>query len=142
MTFSTSSFIRIAIATCSFAPVLAAAADLTVIVENVKSAKGAVRVGLFTKAEGFPKAPARGQIAEATAGSVSFMFKDLQPGNYALSALHDVNDNQKLDTNFVGMPTEPYGFSRDARGIFGPPSFTEASIAVDGKDQRIIVQLK
>lgn len=142
MTQTALSFARLAIAIGAVAPLISLAADLTVVVENVKSADGMVRVGVFNKPEDFPKTPMTGQHVEAAAGSVSFVFKDLQPGNYALSALHDVNGNKKLDTSFVGMPIEPYGFSGDARGKFGPPSFSEASLAVDGKDQRIVIRLK
>lgn len=118
------------------------AADLTVVVENVKSAEGTVRVGLFNKPETFPKTPLKGQSLEAKVGSAYFVFKDLEPGNYAISAFHDVNRNQKLDTNSVGIPNEPYGFSRDAQSKFGPPSFNDARIVVDTKPQRISVYLQ
>jgi uncharacterized protein (DUF2141 family) len=123
-------------------PISATAADLTVVVENVKSAEGKVRIGLFNKAEGFPKAVLVGQAAEAKPGPVTFVFKDLAPGAYAVSAYHDINDNKKLDTSFVGMPTEPYGFSGNARAAFGPPKFDEARLALDDKGQRISIELK
>jgi uncharacterized protein (DUF2141 family) len=71
------------------------------------------------------------QSLPAKVSALSFTFKDVPPGKYAASAFHDVNGNEKLDTNFVGMPVEPYGFSRDARGTFGPPSFEDAMIKID-----------
>ena len=42
----------------------------------------------------------------------------------------DENGNTQLDRNFLGIPTENYGFSRDAAGRFGPPGFDEAAIEV------------
>lgn len=48
----------------------------------------------------------------------------LPKGKYAVSAFHDENNNNKLDKNLVGMPTEKYGFSNNVRGKFGPPSLT------------------
>ena len=61
------------------------------------------------------------------------MFAGVIPGKYAISVYHDVNGNQRLDSNMVGIPSEPYGFSRDARGKMGPPSFDDAAFEV-GKD--------
>lgn len=51
---------------------------------------------------------------------------DLPPGQYAIKAFQDLNGNDKLDTNWLGIPNEPYGFSNDAMGVMGPPSFTQA----------------
>ena len=50
-------------------------------------------------------------------------FENLKPGKYAVRYFQDENLNGKLDTNFVGIPTEGYGFSNNATGKFGPPSF-------------------
>ncbi len=49
----------------------------------------------------------------------------LPKGRYAISAFHDLNSNNKLDKNMVGLPTEKYGFSNNARGTFGPPSLSD-----------------
>lgn len=51
-------------------------------------------------------------------------------GTWAVLVYQDENDNGKLDRNFIGIPSEPYGFSRDARSHFGPPSFEDAAIEV------------
>ena len=40
--------------------------------------------------------------------------------------------NEKLDTNFFGIPKEQFGFSNNAKGRFGPPSFESASFELDG----------
>jgi uncharacterized protein (DUF2141 family) len=50
----------------------------------------------------------------------------------------DENGNGKLDTNLVGMPTERYGFSNDAKGNRGAPEFDAAAIAVDADLQAVI----
>ena len=41
-----------------------------------------------------------------------------------------LNGNGQLDSNLMGLPTEPYGFANNARGSFGPPSFQAASVAL------------
>ena len=52
--------------------------------------------------------------------------------------MHDVNGNDALDSNIVGMPTEPYGFSNNAQGSFGPPAWQDARFALDGDLTQVI----
>ena len=47
---------------------------------------------------------------------------------YSFSFYHDVNSNKKLDKNFIGIPKEPYGFSNNQAGRFGPPNFEDSKI--------------
>jgi uncharacterized protein (DUF2141 family) len=51
------------------------------------------------------------------------VIENLKPGKYAFKYFHDENKNEKLDLNWIGMPTEGYGFSNNAKGTFGPPSY-------------------
>ncbi len=65
----------------------------------------------------------------------------LASGQYAVSAFHDANDNKKLDTNWMGIPNEKYGFSNNARGTFGPPALKDQLISLT-QDKRISITLK
>ncbi|HBJ38029.1 MAG TPA: hypothetical protein DDZ51_25385 [Planctomycetaceae bacterium] len=58
----------------------------------------------------------------------------------AIAAYHDVNNNEKLDRNAIGIPSERYGFTRDARGVTGPPSFDDAVIAVSDEPVQISIR--
>lgn len=109
----------------------AQAADLELTVAEARSPDGRVMVAVFDDAEGFGKMlearrvaaailPIEGSIARVTIGG-------LAPGRYAVSVIHDQNGNGKLDSNLLGLPTEGYGFSRDARGAMGPPHFEAAA---------------
>lgn len=51
--------------------------------------------------------------------------ENLNPGKYAFRYFHDENKNKKLDTNLLGIPREGFGFSNNAKGKFGPPSFKQ-----------------
>ena len=51
------------------------------------------------------------------------------PGEIAIAAYHDENDDRQLTLNRFGIPSERYGFSRNARGLTGPPNFRQAVIA-------------
>ncbi|AXW64758.1 hypothetical protein CJO94_17345 (plasmid) [Ralstonia solanacearum] len=124
----------------------ASAATLTVTVEGARSRQGTVRAALFRDAAHWlkPDDAARASVAaldSVTGDSVTFVYADLSAGRYALSVFQDANGDGKLDTNPAGLPIEPYGFSRDVRGRFGPPSFDDAAIDVQG-DQHVTIHLR
>lgn len=77
----------------------------------------------------------------ANAPLVRVDLAGLEPGTYAIKAFHDVNSNGALDTNWLGVPNEPYGFSNDAMGSFGPPSFAEASFAVPKGTSKVRIKM-
>ena len=51
---------------------------------------------------------------------------------YAIGIFVDKNYNNKMDRNLFGVPKEQFGFSNNAKGNFGPPSFKDASFVVSG----------
>lgn len=108
----------------------AMAEDLTVEIRHVKPNVGVVVVGLYDKAADFPATQKglAGQVIGASSDTVTATFHDLAAGRYAVAVYQDENSNGKLDKNFLGLPTEPYGFSNDARGSLGPPSFDDAVV--------------
>ena len=61
-------------------------------------------------------------------GNVQTKFEGLPKGEYAVSVYHDANLNEELDTNMMGIPKESYGFSNNAKGFMGPPSFEDAKV--------------
>lgn len=66
--------------------------------------------------------------------NMSIIVNGLKPGVYAAQIFHDLNENGKLDTNALGIPKEPYGFSNNKKGIFGKPKFKDVSFMVKDKD--------
>lgn len=121
---------------------LAQAADLTVEVLGARSAQGSVAGALFAGGAGWlkPGQAVQGQFVPAS-DKVVLLFRGLAPGRYAISAYHDENGNAKLDANVVGLPTEPYGFSRDAQGRMGPPAFDDAAVDLQS-DATIQIHLR
>lgn len=110
-------------------PAFACAANVSVTVKNVSNQNGSVRGAICDK-EHFLKPCANKASERAAGGNVVLVFRDLPPGRYAVSAYHDENDNGKLDRNFIGIPSEGYGFSRDAKGRRGPPGFDDAAVDI------------
>ncbi|GGD17008.1 DUF2141 domain-containing protein [Aquisalinus flavus] len=95
---------------------------------------GEVLVSLFADADSWQaNEPLRGLSRAADSARIEVTLEDLPPGTYAIKAFHDVNGNGKLDTNLIGVPTEPYGFSNGQAGRFGPPSFEAASFILEGE---------
>jgi uncharacterized protein (DUF2141 family) len=108
---------------------------------HLRKASGVVRCGLFRRA-GWLTRPAAVAVATVVGHAALCVFRGVPKGSYALSAFHDQNENGKLDTNFMGLPIEDYGTSRNARGTFGPPSFDDAKFTYRGGRQRLEAELK
>lgn len=113
-------------------------ATLEVSIANVRDTTGVVHVALFTNSKNFLNTPVASMSVAAVRGTVTVQFRGLSHGAYAISVIHDANRNGKLDTNFFGIPREGFGFSNDAMGHFGPPSFEKARLNVM-KDQTVTI---
>lgn len=74
--------------------------------------------------------------------SIWLLPVDRLPPQFAVAAYHDENDDQQLTLNRFGIPTERYGFSREARGLAGPPKFEEAVINRPPAGDQIFVFLR
>lgn len=122
----------------------ASAADLAVTVTGLPSDAGTVRAALYADAAGFSaqQNAVASVILKPHGEQVRVTVGDLPPGRYAVAVFHDVNDNGKLDTNLMSMPTEPYGFSNDAVGNFGPPGFEQAAIELTAQGSAITVTVR
>ena len=110
------------------------AATLEVHVTGTAGGKGNVSVAVCDR-ERFLKQCAYSASVPARDGETLVTMKEVPAGTWAVLAYQDDNANGQLDRNLIGIPSENYGFSRDARGRFGPPSFDDAAIAV--KDETV-----
>lgn len=111
---------------------------LEVTVSNIRVTKGSIRLALYSGPADFMKKHKAVREVAVSGNTVSMVFENLEPGEYAISCYHDINDNKKLDSNFMGIPREPYGFSNNARGAFGPPGFEDAQFTVKGSAKQSI----
>jgi len=118
------------------APLFAHAAELTLEVDGLDSNRlegSALFVAVFTEASQWMAKPVVGRrfAIDAKAGArTTVTLADLPEGALAISAFHDTNGNGRLDRNAMGIPTEPYGFSNNATGQFGPPRFEQAQLTL------------
>lgn len=114
----------------------AGAADLTLEVRG--QPVGTVYAALYDSADGWMQAGRAVKLAVIPAGeSPRVVFKDLPPGRYAVSLFDDVNGNGKLDRNPIGLPSERWAVSRDAKGRMGPPSFDDAAVELQADHAQV-----
>ena len=121
----------------------ALADELIVTIDNIKDA-GEIHVAIYDNAAAFEAdrgekggaAPGitQGTIEYIEPGTVTYRY-EVAPGTYAIGIFHDANLNNRLDNYFFGVPREQYGFSNNARGFMGPPSFDDAAFTVEGKTE-------
>ncbi len=110
----------------------AASEELTVTVSGIEANAGEIGCALYKGPDGFPMddsvATTLWQSARDT--GVQCRFDSLEPGDYAVAVSHDFNGNRETDTNFLGIPTEPWGVSNNVRPSFRAPRFEEAAVRV------------
>ncbi|WP_020569637.1 DUF2141 domain-containing protein [Neolewinella persica] len=99
-------------------------------VDNVREAKGTIWVGIYESADDFlDREKARLVAVKVTdTGQAIIEVPDMVFGkDYALGIFHDENDNGEFDTNFIGLPAEPWAFSGTLKSRFRLPKFEEVS---------------
>ena len=101
--------------------------ELTVRVTGAEPTKGSAVVSLFTSKADFLKNPllVKRQPID-NKGEATVRFGDIKAGEYAVSVVYDKDGNGELNTNFLGIPVEPVGFSNNPKGRFGPPGYNKA----------------
>jgi uncharacterized protein (DUF2141 family) len=70
------------------------------------------------------------------------VFHDVPPGAYMISAVHDENDDGKLDKGLFGMPKEGYGVSNNHTYALKGPDFTESVVQLGDGLNSISIRLR
>ena len=125
------------VTSAAFAPALVSAETLTITIADIRESEGRLMIQVANSEKGFefsedsaaPPPVAISQLAEA--GEMTFEVT-LPPGIYGARVLHDLNGNGKVDSNFVGMPKEPWAFSNNATGRLGPAKWQDAKFEISG----------
>ncbi|MEM1258690.1 MAG: DUF2141 domain-containing protein [Bacteroidota bacterium] len=116
--------------------------EIIVEVSNVPGSKGKISVALYDTEDSFLKFEEVYASASSMAktGKTNVLLEDIPDGNYAIALFYDKNGNDKLDTNWIGIPKEKVAFSNAKMKLFGPPSFEECSFNLQ-KDTMISISL-
>lgn len=119
--------------------------SLQVTVSEIVAAKGGeLSLGIFQKA-GFPEMGKQkmGKWVPIKSEVQTVLIEDLPVGTYGLAVFQDLNGNRRLNKNLFGYPSEPFGFSNDAKVVLGPPDFEDAAVQVtEGKVTAVSIRLR
>ena len=119
-----------------------AAGSITFEIGNVRNARGKVLVAVCPQGKFLKEDCAYNGEVPARPGTVSVVVHNVPPGDYAAQAFHDENGNEQVDQNFIGIPKEGVGFSRDARITFGPPKWSSAHFIHQGQPSVMRIRLR
>lgn len=124
-------------------PGMAYSAEVSFKLKNFESNNGTAIIDIFNNPQMFleesiPSQCTVGKIANREASITC----QIPSGNYAVSVYHDENGNGDLDTNWLTIPKESVGFSRNAKGTFGPPDFEDAAFQVGTEKLEFVINLE
>jgi uncharacterized protein (DUF2141 family) len=116
--------------------------NLCITIPNIKNTEGKIQIGLYNTKESFPLIDKQYMLfSVATNGFTGiYTINNLPKGEYALAIFHDQNADKICNTNFLGIPKEGYGFSRNYKPILSSPSFDACKIALLS-DMAITIEL-
>lgn len=118
--------------------------NLTVVITGLENNDGEVLLALADSRDNYESKskPYIGLKINIENREAVFLVEELPYGKYAVKVFHDENTNGELDTNFLGMPTEDYGFSNNVRGTFGPADYEDAKFSFDRHDLSIEINVR
>lgn len=121
----------------------ASGADLTVTVAGLKETGGILSVSLFNTEASWNEDGTMGvrQRLDVDEKTEVVVFDDLVPGTYAIRLMHDENGNGKLDTNWLGIPNEGWGFSNNPR-TRGPAKWSQAAFELGDENMEITIKVQ
>ncbi len=110
-------------------------ATLTVVVEGINNQNGQICLGVYSRAKGFPMSTEdvlKSACVRPQGDTLTHKFSGLKPGTYAVAVVDDQNGDRKLNKDFLGIPKEGFGLSRNPTVSIatGTPSFFDASFMV------------
>jgi uncharacterized protein (DUF2141 family) len=123
----------------------ASAAELRITIRHALPHQGELMVVLFDRPDGFPHERTRTQPAQRLKpdGEMAVVvFSGLAEGRWAAMVLQDLNGNGRIDTNLVGLPTEPYGASNNKLPRLSAPRFEEALFPLTAQGAQITIELR
>jgi uncharacterized protein (DUF2141 family) len=126
----------------------AQAGSIELTVTGLRSGDGSLGISLFKKSQSksFPgdstAAEQRFYLPLNGQKNLVLEIADIEETSYAISVMHDENNNGALDTNAVGIPKEGFGFSNNPRVTMGAPKFDKCEFTVGADEAQINIKLQ
>ncbi|SHL58678.1 DUF2141 domain-containing protein [Hymenobacter psychrotolerans] len=117
--------------------------SVTVVVSALASPQSVVKLYFYNLRDKFlkPQGYAFKKVVQPGGQRQITLPVDLPHGEWAVAITQDMNNNDKLDKNFVGIPTEPFAFSNNVRPTLAPPDFNECKFVVAGPGKVVSIVL-
>ena len=115
---------------------------LTLHITNIQDVRGRLQVGIYDNKNDFPKEGKEFKrcYIKVDANEVKYTVQDMPPGDYAIAIYHDANTDGQCNSNFLGVPTECYGFSNNVKPFLSAPSFNATKFSLT-KDRLLTIKL-
>lgn len=120
--------------------VSALAADLSIQVDSIKQTTGTLQLAVYSSEDSFRKQAVREMKLTATEGVMAVKVTDLPPGEYAVMLFQDINGNDKLDSNLLGIPKEPWGGSVQ-RSVMGAPGWADTRFDLPAAGKALTIRV-
>lgn len=120
---------------------------LRVHVDGIRNTKGVLGVAIYSSRKGFPihfehVYDVQWLEFQDKTGSMDVLFDALPPGEYAVSVLHDENNNHQMERSKLGFPEEGVGFSNNQKVVLSAPSFKKCAFPLAaGEEKTLMIQL-
>ncbi|MDH6083551.1 DUF2141 domain-containing protein [Umezakia ovalisporum] len=121
---------------------------LTVVINGITNQKGLICMGVYSRAQGFPMNTNNvitSACVKPTGSTLTHTFSGLKSGNYAVAVVDDQNGDRTLNKNFLGIPKEGFGISKNPTVSIatGTPKFHDASfLLLSNQNTKINILMK
>lgn len=115
---------------------------LTIEITGFESDEGQAIVTIFDSEKGWLKEPVKRLYQKIESNKCLVEIDSLKFGTYGVTVIHDDNFNSEMDTNFLGIPSEDYGFSNDAEPSFGPAKWKDAKFEINNQQTKIKIKIQ
>ena len=116
---------------------------LTLVFTNLAPAKSPVNVVFYQEKHQFLSKTDRlkGYKFTSNGNTLTVQIKNLGYGEYAIAFYQDVNSDGKCDKNFIGIPTEPYGFSNNFKPKLKAPRYKDCKFTFNENEDTLTMSM-
>lgn len=126
------------------APVPVAPTAVNVIVSNLPSRSATLKIYFYNIKENFLVRNHYTLLKHIKPGGTTKVVYPIQlaPGDWAIAVTQDLNENDLVDHNLLGIPTEPFALSNNVRPRFRVPTFDDCKFTVSGPTTTVLISMK
>ena len=118
--------------------------DLTIVLTGFENNNGLVWISVVNSEQGYVDEHKAfcGIRTKLTKRRVEIVLKGISYGEYGIRTYHDEDESGSLNKNFLGIPKEAYGFSNNARNLFGTPSYDKVRFKLNAPAVTVNITIK